>query len=505
VTIALTYRRVSTSEQGKEGLSLDLQAKENVRYLSGRGFYLGNQFSDVLSGMRDDRPGYQALLDEIRRLRRADEQVVVVVFRLDRFGRDTEERARSWKELVRLGVKLHSVTEGGEIEETQAYALAFAAQMLVTASRDNIRRALGGARGNGWWPTGRCPYGYRWRPRTDEERARGAPRGVLDVDPVTAPHAIEAFDRLAAGASAGSVHKWLANLSEEERGGRAMHRRSVFLMFKSPMYMGRFEVDGPEGNWPPLVDEATWRKAQHVFDGRKAGKRAATGRYLLSGFLKCPKCGHPMVGTSVGTRARSQARYRCKSREYGATCGETATVERVDQDVLTRVAELVDWLVDPDKRVQLVMHLKARRTKVTGCDERERRQLERDIEREKTRLMQAIDKWNDGRLSDAEYYAYRATVEARIKSAEERLATLQAEVPPEAELPALETLLPPAPGWLQILREGGVEAQRRVLSVFIASVLARRTGWGRYEIVLGFTPTGEWLAMFAVPGLEQVS
>ena len=126
MTIALTYRRVSTSEQEKEGLSLDMQAKENLQYLGQHGFYLGEQFVDVLSGMREDRPGYQALLREIRRLRAAGEDVVVVVFRLDRFGRDTEERARSWRELVKLGVKLHSVTEGGEIDETRAYAMAFA-------------------------------------------------------------------------------------------------------------------------------------------------------------------------------------------------------------------------------------------------------------------------------------------------------------------------------------------------------------------------------------------
>jgi site-specific DNA recombinase len=509
VTIDLTYTRVSTFEQSKEGLSLDMQARETVRLVDQRRSYLGGQFSDVLSGARSDRPGYQALLAEIRRLRHAGERVAVIVWRLDRFGRDLEERARSWKELAKLEVTLHSVSEGGHaIDETTAYAMAFAAQVQLTSIRQNIKGALKNARSLGWWTSGICPYGYIWRPRTDDERARGAPKGVLDVDPVAAPRVLEAFQRLADGASAGSVHKWLSSLSDDDRRGRAMHRRSVFLMFKAPVYMARFESDGPEGQWPAIVDEKTWRKAQHVFDGHKvgSGKRAATGRYLLSGFLKCPVCGHAMVGTSVGSSKRHQVRYRCKAREYGTSCGQTVTVARVDRDVLARVAELVDWLVDPVKRAQLVARWNASRAKVFPNEQRERRQIERERERERTRLMQAIDKWNDGKLSDAEYYAYRATVEQRLRSGDERLAALAAEVPPEPELPALETLLPPAPGWLRILREtSDIEARRRVLSVFVNSVVAHRTSWGRYDVVVGLTPLGEWLAMFTPPGLEEVS
>jgi len=138
VTIALPYKRVSTSEQGKEGLSLPMQDKEDLLYIDRLGFYLGPAFVDVLTGMREDRPGYQDLLAEILRLRKAGEQVVVVVFRCDRFGRDTEERARAWKELTKLGVKIHSVTEGGEMTEEVYMALGFAAHVQVISLKSNI-------------------------------------------------------------------------------------------------------------------------------------------------------------------------------------------------------------------------------------------------------------------------------------------------------------------------------------------------------------------------------
>ncbi|HET6320078.1 MAG TPA: hypothetical protein VFG86_26780, partial [Chloroflexota bacterium] len=77
---------------------------------------------------------------------------------------------------------------------------------------------------------------------------------------------------------------------------------------------------------------------------------------------------------------------------------------------------------------------------------------------------------------------------------------------PEPELPALDSLLPPAPAWLEILQTSSdIEARRRVLHVFVTSVIARRTGWGRYDVGVDLSPLGEWLAMFAPPGLEEVS
>ena len=69
VPVALTYTRVSSEEQAREGVSLDAQLAECRRYAARHGWLLGQEFQDVLSGRRDDRPAYQALLAEVRRLR----------------------------------------------------------------------------------------------------------------------------------------------------------------------------------------------------------------------------------------------------------------------------------------------------------------------------------------------------------------------------------------------------------------------------------------------------
>src|SRR2546421_643244 len=69
-------------------------------------------------------------------------------------------------------------------------------------------------------------------------------------------------------------------------------------------------------NWPPLVDEATWRRAQEHIAGHVRMPHQARGTYLLSGLLRCPKCGARMA---VDKMDRRQPQYRCQSRTLRGT------------------------------------------------------------------------------------------------------------------------------------------------------------------------------------------
>ena len=102
ITIALIYTRVSSDDQAREGVSLDAQLAACRRYAVENGWVIGREYQDVLSGKRDDRVEYQALLADIRRLRAEGRPVAVVVMRLDRLGRRVLERVRSREELKAL-------------------------------------------------------------------------------------------------------------------------------------------------------------------------------------------------------------------------------------------------------------------------------------------------------------------------------------------------------------------------------------------------------------------
>lgn len=63
-------------------------------------------FSDVMSGARDDRPGLAALMDYVR------EGDTVVVWKLDRLGRNTLHILATVRQLTDRGVTLVSVSDG---------------------------------------------------------------------------------------------------------------------------------------------------------------------------------------------------------------------------------------------------------------------------------------------------------------------------------------------------------------------------------------------------------
>src|SRR5260370_37171612 len=78
ITAAVIYTRVSSEEQEREGQSLAAQLTDCRRYAAAHGWVIAHEHQDVMGGKRNDRPSYQALLADVRRLR-ADRQGVVGV------------------------------------------------------------------------------------------------------------------------------------------------------------------------------------------------------------------------------------------------------------------------------------------------------------------------------------------------------------------------------------------------------------------------------------------
>jgi DNA invertase Pin-like site-specific DNA recombinase len=89
------YSRVSTVDQTLDQQNDALKAAGVTKV-----------FSDKISGSRDERPGLAALMNYIR------EGDTVVVWKLDRLGRDLAHILKTVKELTERGVTVVSVTDG---------------------------------------------------------------------------------------------------------------------------------------------------------------------------------------------------------------------------------------------------------------------------------------------------------------------------------------------------------------------------------------------------------
>src|ERR1700680_4730866 len=100
---AAIYARVSTVDQEPEN-----QLAELRRYIGARGWSTVEYVDRGVSGAKDRRPALDALLKDARR-RRFD---VLVVWRLDRLGRNLRHLITMLEELQVLGIAFVSLNEG---------------------------------------------------------------------------------------------------------------------------------------------------------------------------------------------------------------------------------------------------------------------------------------------------------------------------------------------------------------------------------------------------------
>jgi DNA invertase Pin-like site-specific DNA recombinase len=79
----IAYFRVSTDRQGKSGLGLDAQREAVMNYLNGGRWTLVDEFTEVESGKRNDRPVLEKALAACKR-----QKAKLVIAKLDRLSRN---------------------------------------------------------------------------------------------------------------------------------------------------------------------------------------------------------------------------------------------------------------------------------------------------------------------------------------------------------------------------------------------------------------------------------
>jgi DNA invertase Pin-like site-specific DNA recombinase len=104
-------------------------------------------FSDTMSGARDDRPGLAALIDYVR------EGDTVVVWKLDRLGRNTLHILETVKALTGRGITLVSVSDGIDSSTSAGRMMIGVLGSLaeyereLTTERTALKRAVSRANG----------------------------------------------------------------------------------------------------------------------------------------------------------------------------------------------------------------------------------------------------------------------------------------------------------------------------------------------------------------------
>jgi site-specific DNA recombinase len=337
------YLRVSTDEQ-RERQSINTQRDFAERYCTLHSLSVFRVYADDgVTGTipLEKRPeGGQILHDA--RLRKFDQ---LLIYKLDRLGRETRLILNAVAELEKLGVRVRSMTEEFDTGSSTGRLMLTLLSGFAAHERDTIReRSVAGTlrvAQAGVWLGGIVPYGYR---RVGEKRDA---RLVVSEEPITGMAMSEAdvirdVFRMSAleKKSCRAIAAGLNDLripcayTRDDRlvlSGKRRKRTSgmwragrVRGLITNKTYMGIHEFGKrTKTNRPPIarpvqaiVTETEWKKAQANLKAHMLfSVRGAKNKYLLRGLIKCGLCGLTYVGVvgnrKGGTKVTRESYYRC--------------------------------------------------------------------------------------------------------------------------------------------------------------------------------------------------
>jgi len=144
---AAIYARVSTTDQ-----TCDLQLRELRQYIAARGWEATGEYVDTgWSGAAAARPELDRLLTDAR-IRRFD---VVLVWKLDRWGRSVAASVKSIQELASLGVRFIAMTQNIDTDDSNPmsrfllHILAAFAELERELIRERVTAGVRAAKARG--------------------------------------------------------------------------------------------------------------------------------------------------------------------------------------------------------------------------------------------------------------------------------------------------------------------------------------------------------------------
>ncbi len=344
------YLRVSTDEQ-RERQTIEIQRQEILRYCQTKNLKVTRFYSDAgISGTVPivERPDGRAMLEDAQRGAFRE----LLIYKLDRLGRDNLIILSGVAELKKRGVTVTSVTQPTE-DDANGRLMVGILSAFSAHERDQIReRSMAGSRRlarDGVWLGGIAPYAYRQEGNDRESHL------VISTDLIPGSNLSEAdvvrriYEQAAVGKSCPVICKYLTRLgvpagyTGPKISGKRKHNRvatwtlcrvrSVLInpAYKGQLFYGkRHTTRDEEGKvhltkssepaivqtCPAIVDADLWERANAAM---RANRIAATAhsknQYLLTGLIRCGLCGHCYIGMAV-TRpnGRKQFYYRCGGR-----------------------------------------------------------------------------------------------------------------------------------------------------------------------------------------------
>ncbi len=379
------YARVSSERQDVD-LSIASQLRALREHAAKHDLRVVREFVDeVASGRTTDRPQFQRMISEARRLGSPFE--LILVWKYSRFARNREDAIVFKSLLKKHGVRVVSITEPSEDSPTGKLLEAIIESLDEFYSANLAQEVLRGMReaaSRGFFVGSNSPYGYLRVKMPDGPKDR--PK--LVVDPATSAVVARIFREVLGGGGLMEITKTLNREGIPGPRGKPWIKTTLRAILANEVYTGTLvwgrtskvghkpQPVRVEGAWEPIVDRATFDRVQQLLHERaptRSNARRVASSYLLSGLVKCGVCQKALVGQQAksgkfayyvcGTLLKRGAQ-TCSTPYLNARRLEEKVVAQIKRRVLTEEnltelvsqinAELDDTARDHGHRVDLV-------------------------------------------------------------------------------------------------------------------------------------------------------
>ncbi len=346
---AALYARVSSDRQDVD-LSVAAQLRALRDYAERNGYLVVREYVDEAeSGRVADRPQFRKMLDEASETDAPFREILV--WKFSRFTRKREHAVAFKSMLRRRGIRVTSITEHADDTPTGKLMEAIIESVDEFYSENlaqEVTRGMREAASRGFFLGSSAPFGYSRIKVQDGAKERP----TLVIDTATSPIVEEIFERSRRGQGLKEIAQAL-----NDRGitinGRRWYKRRLHYLLTNEAYTGTavWGKKAKEGQTPdPVRVEDAWPAiiSREQFEAVQRGLRARSpqvqpparvgSRFLLSGLLRCGRCGKAYVGH--GAKSGKYSYYVCNTlhREGAGACnGRYLNAGRLEELVVSQI------------------------------------------------------------------------------------------------------------------------------------------------------------------------
>ena len=308
-----------------------------------------------MTGTNDHRPSFQKMLSDAEKSNAFE---IVLVYAIDRFGRNSIEIAFNKQKLKKNGKTLISATQrtsenidgtknlDGILLENVYIGLA---EYYSAELSQKFSRGLQENRNKGLFTGGNIPYGYK----------------VVDkkviVDENEAQVVNEIFTMYANGYMAKDIIAHLKQRGITHHGKRFLPN-AIYVILHNQKYIGKYEIHGKEYTniYPQIVPLDIFEQVQRKIEHNRIGQVSKETIFLLKGKVFCGYCGKAINGES-GTSHTGERYffYKCANRKKNKNNCKKQTVKKdvLEQTVLDMAMDLFTNKVNLDIIADEIMQI----------------------------------------------------------------------------------------------------------------------------------------------------